>query len=193
MGNNYAGNAAVYLISTLFSLYLALVMLRFLLQLVRADFHNPLSQFVVKATNPPVRLLRRFIPGLAGIDLASVVLLLGLQTLMLWLIHLASGRDIHVSGLLVLSIAELISLMLSVYLIAIIAQVILSWVGPQGHNPITGVLYSLTEPVMRPARRILPPMSGIDLSPILVILALQLLKILLVAPLTDLGRSLGYT
>ena len=193
MGNNYAGNAAIYLISTLFSLYLALVMLRFLLQLVRADFHNPLSQFVVKATNPPVRLLRRFIPGLAGIDLASVVLLLGLQMLMLWLIHLASGRAIHISGLAVLSIAEVISLTLSIYLIAIIAQVILSWIGPQGHNPIIGVLYSLTEPVMRPARRLLPPMSGIDLSPILVILALQLLKILLVAPLTDLGRSLGYT
>jgi len=193
MGNNYAGNAAIYLISTLFSLYLALVMLRFLLQLVRADFHNPLSQFVVKATNPPVRLLRRFIPGLAGIDLASVVLLLGLQMLMLWLIHLASGRAIHISGLAVLSVAEVISLTLSIYLIAIIAQVILSWIGPQGHNPIIGVLYSLTEPVMRPARRLLPPMSGMDLSPILVILALQLLKILLVAPLADLGRSLGYT
>ena len=193
MGNSYAGNAAIYLISTLFSLYLALVMLRFLLQLVRADFHNPLSQFVVKATNPPVRLLRRFIPGLAGIDLASVVLLLGLQMLMLWLIHLASGRAIHISGLAVLSVAEVISLTLSIYLIAIIAQVILSWIGPQGHNPIIGILYSLTEPVMRPARRLLPPMSGMDLSPILVILALQLLKILLVAPLADLGRSLGYT
>jgi YggT family protein len=193
MSSNYVGSAAVYLISTLFSLYLALVMLRFLLQLVRADFHNPLSQFVVKATNPPVRLLRRFIPSLAGIDLASVVLLLGLQVLMLWLIHLASGRAIHISGLLVLSVAELISLTLTVYLIAIIAQVILSWVGPQGHNPIIGLLYRLTEPVMRPARRVLPPISGIDLSPILVILALQLTKILLVAPLTDLGHSLGYS
>ena len=191
MGNSYTGNAAIYLISTLFSLYLSLVMLRFLLQLVRADFHNPLSQFVVKVTTPPLRLFRRFIPGVAGIDLASIVLLLGLQMLMLWLMHLASGRGINIGGLVVLSLAELISLTLSIYLIAIIAQVILSWLGPQGHNPIAGVLYSLTEPVMRPARRLLPPMSGIDLSPIIVILALQLLKILVVAPLTDLAHALG--
>jgi YggT family protein len=191
MGNSYTGNAAIYLISTLFSLYLSLVMLRFLLQLVRADFHNPLSQFVVKVTTPPLRLFRRFIPGVAGIDLASIVLLLGLQMLMLWLMHLASGRGINIGGLVVLSLAELISLTLSIYLIAIIAQVILSWLGPQGYNPIAGVLYSLTEPVMRPARRLLPPMSGIDLSPIIVILALQLLKILVVAPLTDLAHALG--
>jgi len=191
MNNGYVGNAAVYLISAVFSIYLALVMLRFLLQLVRADFHNPLSQFVVKATNPPLRLLRRFIPGVAGIDLASVVLLLSLQMLMIWLINIASGRGIHLSGLLVFSVAELISLTLNVFLIAIIAQAILSWVGPQGHNPIASLLYTLTEPVLRPARRLLPPMSGIDLSPILVILALQLLKILLVAPLTDLGARLG--
>jgi len=192
MGNDYIGSASIYLISTLFSFYLALVMIRFMLQLVRADFHNPLSQFVVKATNPPLRLLRRIIPSLSGIDLASLVLLLGLQVLMLWLLHMATGRAVTVSGLLLMSLAELISLTITIYLIAIIALVILSWIGPQGYNPLSGLLYSLTEPVMRPARRLLPPISGIDLSPILVIVFLQLMKILVVAPITDLGRSLGY-
>jgi len=192
MNNSYVSTAAVYLISALFDIYMTLVMLRFLLQLVRADFHNPLSQFVVKATNPPLRLLRRFIPGLAGIDLASIVLLVALQMLMIWLVHLANARGIHLSGLLMMSVAELIALLVNVYLIAIIAQAILSWIGPQGYHPIIGLLYSLTAPLLRPAQRLLPPMSGIDLSPILVILALQLVKILLVAPLHDLGRSLGY-
>jgi YggT family protein len=168
-------------------------MLRFLLQLVRADFHNPLSQFVVKATNPPLRLLRRFIPGLGGIDLAAIVLMFALQMLMIWLIHVANARGINIGGMLLMSLAELISLMLNVLLVAIIAQVILSWVGPQGYNPIISLIYSLTEPVLRPARRILPPISGIDLSPLLVFLVMQLIKILLIAPIADLGRSLGYT
>jgi YggT family protein len=194
MSNDYIGSAAIYLISTLFSFYLGLVMIRFLLQLVRADFHNPLSQFIVKVTNPPLRPLRRIIPGISGIDVASLVLLLCLQVLMMWLLHLATGRAIHVGGLLLLSLAELISLLLTIYLIAIIAQAILSWIGPHPHtyNPFSSLLYSLTEPVMRPARRLIPPISGIDLSPILVIVILQLMKILVVAPITDLGRSLGY-
>jgi len=193
MNNNYTGNAAVYLITTLFTLYLSLVMLRFLLQLVRADFHNPLSQFVVKATNPPLRLLRRFIPGLGGFDLASVVLLFALQMLMIWLIHVANAQGINLLGLTLMSVAELISLMLNIFLVAIIAQVILSWFGPQGYNPIVGLIYSLTEPVLRPARRTLPSISGIDFSPLLVFLAMNLLKILVIAPIADLGRSLGYS
>jgi YggT family protein len=193
MNHDYVGNAAVYLISTIFTLYLTLVMLRFLLQLVRADFHNPLSQFVVKATNPPLRLLRRIIPGLGGIDLAAIVLMFALQMLMIWLIHVANAQHINISGMLLMALAELTSLMLNVLLVAIIAQVILSWVGPQGYNPIISLIYSLTEPVLRPARRVLPPISGLDLSPLLVFLAMQLIKILVIAPIADLGRSLGYT
>lgn len=189
---SYTSNAAVFLIDTAFMFYLSLVMLRFMLQLTRADFHNPVSQFIVKVTNPPLRLLRRVIPGWKGVDIAAVVLLLALQLAMIWLIHLAIGRSIHVSGLLVLSVSELISLVLNIFLIAILVQVILSWLGPQTYNPISAVLYSLTEPVLRPARRILPPISGIDLSPILAIIGLQLFKILIVTPLSDLGRGLGY-
>ena len=91
MNNPYLSNAAVYLIDTVFSLYMLLVMLRFLLQVVRADFYNPICQFIVKATNPPLRPLRRVIPGVGGIDLASVILLLVLQVVALKLSHLAVG------------------------------------------------------------------------------------------------------
>lgn len=192
MNNPYVSNAAVYLVDALFGLYLLLVLLRFVLQLTRADFYNPISQFLVKATNPPLKPLRRVIPGLWGIDLASVVLLIGLQMLALWLIHLAAGRGVTPEGLFVLSMADLLSLVLNMYLVTILVQVILSWVGPGAYNPLTSLLYSLNEPLLRPARRLLPPMSGIDLSPLVVLIAVQLIKILVVTPIADLGRGLAY-
>lgn len=190
MDNPYLLNASLYLIEAVFGLYLMLLMLRFLLQLVRADFHNPVSQFMVKATNPLLRPLRRIIPGLAGIDLASVVLLFAIQALELGLLNLASGISVDAGALAVISIARLVNLLLTIYLITILIQVILSWVGPQAYNPVVSLLYSLNEPVLRPARRILPPFSGIDLSPLIVLVVIQLLKILVVAPIADLGRAL---
>lgn len=191
MGNAYTTNAALYLVDALFGLYMVLVLLRFLLQMVRADFHNPISQFLVKTTNPPLRPLRRVIPGWAGIDLAAVVLLLALQVAKLALIQMIAGQALQTPGLLVFAVAELLDLVLTVFLITIIAQAILSWIGPHTYNPVSALLVGLNEPVLRPARRLLPPISGIDLSPLLVIIALQLLKYLLVLPLADLGRSLG--
>ncbi len=191
MNNPYLSSASVYLISAISDLFLILVLLRFLLQLARADFYNPLCQFIVKVTNPALKPLRRVIPGWRGIDMASLVLLLAVQALALLLVNLAAGREIAVGALLVLSVAELLSLTLNCYLITILAQVILSWVGPGGHHPVSALLYSLNEPVLRPARRLLPPISGIDLSPIVVLFAIQLLKILVVAPIFDVGRGLG--
>ena len=191
MDNPYMANASAYLIDAVSTVFLVLVALRFLLQLARADFYNPLSQFIVKVTNPFLKPLRRIIPGWGGIDFASVVLLLIVQTLALLLTFLAIGKSIHVSALMVLSVAALISLILNCYLMTILIQVILSWVGPHHYNPITALLYSLNEPVLRPARRIIPPISGIDFSPFIVLIVIQLAKILIVAPIMDVGRSLG--
>ncbi len=191
MNNPYLSSASVYLISAISDLFLILVLLRLLLQLARADFYNPLCQFIVKVTNPALKPLRRVIPGWRGIDMASVVLLLLVQALALLLINLATGREIAMASLLVLSIGELLSLTLNCYLITILAQVILSWVGPGGHHPVSALLYSLNEPIMRPARRLLPPISGIDLSPIVVLFVIQLLKILVVAPIFDMARGLA--
>jgi len=189
--NAYFSTAGAFLIEAVFGFYMVIVMLRLLLQLVRADFYNPLCQFIVKVTNPLLKPLRRIIPGIAGIDMASVLLLFVLQVIELALVALAGGMTLAVPGLAVLSIAQLIALLLNVYMISILIQIILSWVGPGSYNPVTATLYALNEPVMRPARRILPPISGIDLSPILVFLAIGLLKILLVSPLLDLGRRLA--
>lgn len=190
MLNPYAGNAATFLISTLFGLYLIAVMLRFLFQLTRADFYNPVSQFIVRVTNPPLLPLRRIIPGVAGIDLASVVLLIVLQMLELSLTYWINGFSPHVVGVFVLSIGKLLSLVISIFFFTILIQVIISWVNPGAYNPITGLLYSLNEPLLEPARRLIPPISGLDLSPLVVIILLQLTSYLVVAPISDMGKGL---
>lgn len=191
MGNAYTSNAAVFLVQTILGLYILAVLLRFLLQLMRADFYNPLVQVLVKITNPPLTPLRRVIPGFGGIDVAGIVLLLGLQLFELVLVGLILGVSLSLPGLLIMSIAELLSLVLNVFLVAIIIQVILSWVNPGSYSPFTALLDRLTEPVLEPARRLLPPIGGLDLSPILVLVGIQLLKILLYAPLMDFGRSIS--
>ena len=183
MGSNYLTNPAVFLIQTLFGLYILAVLLRFLLQWARADFYNPISQFLVKVTTPPLRLLRRFIPGFGGIDLAAIILAWGLKYLELLLILLISGITANFLAPLLWAIPELVELLINIYLFAILIQVILSWINPGSYNPASALLYSLTDPVMRPARKLLPPMSGLDLSPMLVMIALVLLKMLLLPPL----------
>jgi len=191
MGGSYAGNAGVFLIQTLFGLYVGAIMVRFLLALARADFYNPISQFLVKITNPPIVPLRRIIPSFGGVDMASVFLMLALQAIELTLVITIKGFGIHPLGLFVLSIGGLLSLLLQIYFVTILIQVILSWVSPGGHNPAVSLLYNLNEPLLRRARRILPAMHGFDISPILVMIVLQLLTIILVAPINDLGMSLS--
>ena len=190
MGDAYVNEAGVFLIRTLFGLYVLAVMLRLLLQWVKADFYNPVSQFVVKVTAPALRPLRRVIPGYAGIDLAAVFLMVMLKLIEWWLVLYLGGVNPGLGGVLLLAIADLLGLLLNVFLIAILIQVILSWVSPGAYNPVVGLLYRLNEPLLAPARRVLPPISGMDLSPLLVLIGLQLLKLLLVAPIRDFGAHL---
>ncbi|MFU8836711.1 MAG: YggT family protein [Thiohalomonadaceae bacterium] len=178
-----------FVLTTVFQLYIMLVMVRFLLQWLKADFYNPISQFVVKVTNPPLLPLRRIIPGWGGIDVAAIVLMVLLQLLSLFLVLWLRDKGMALETLLLWSLAELIGLGINVFLFAIIIQVIISWVNPGQYNPITAILASLTEPLLRPARRLLPPISGIDLSPLLALLALQVLKMLIVPPLMHLALA----
>jgi len=173
--NNFLVNAGSYLISMVFGLYIIIVLLRFLLQLVRADFYNPLSQFIVKATSFILTPLRRLIPGLFGIDIASLLLAYCLQYIENILLFAVRGIPIDPLFLLWHSIGSLLTLLLYIYFFAILIQVIISWVSPGTYNPATALIHHITDPVMRPARKILPPFSGFDLSPILVFIVLNLL------------------
>ncbi|HOW62989.1 MAG TPA: YggT family protein [Candidatus Contendobacter sp.] len=171
--------ATVFLIQTVFGFYILAVMLRFLLQWVRADFYNPLVQFLVRITNPPLLPLRRIIPGYRGLDLASVALAFALQLVEVLLVTLLFGRPLGVGGLLLLTVMELLKLLINIYLWGVIIQVVLSWVNPDPYHPAARVLAQLTAPLLRPARRWLPPISGVDLSPMLVVVALIFLSLLL--------------
>ena len=190
MGGSYVGNAATFLIETVFGLYILLVMLRFLLQWAQADFYNPVSQFIVKATQPPLKPLRKIIPGIGGLDMAALVLMIVLKFAELWLVTGVMGMSPQIGGLVVLSIADLLGLLINVFIFSILIQVIISWVNPGMYNPVMGLLHSLTEPLLGPARRVIPPISGLDLSPIVVIIVLQLTSMLAVAPLRDLARPM---
>lgn len=187
----YVNNAALFLVDTLFGLYILVVLIRFLLQWMRADFYNPVSQFIVTVTNPPLRLLRRFIPGFRGVDLASVVLLLALAMIKSWLLFSMLGRPVAFPGLLVYAVGELLQLTIYVFIVTILIRVVLSWIAPQGYNPALRVLHDLTEPIMAPARRLIPPIAALDISPIIVFIFLYLTLMLIVQPILDFGLALN--
>jgi YggT family protein len=162
------------------SIYITIVMVRFLLQLVRADFYNPLSQFIVKATNPLLLPLRKLIPGFFGVDMACLALALLLQILTIELLSSILGRGfIPLLPAIAYSAYEIVSLLLNIYMFSFIVIIIVSWIAPHGHNPAVELLSSITEPVLRPIRNVLPPMGGLDFSIMLALLLIYILKILL--------------
>lgn len=167
-----------YLVQTFLSLYMLAMLLRFLLQLVKADFYNPISQFLVKATNPLVIPLRKVIPGLGGIDLATLLLTLALQMASIVAIMLLNGLSFHNPLLLLVwSCLGVLGLLVNIYFFALLAMIILSWIAPGSSNPAVYLLHQITEPVMAPVRKILPPMGGLDFSPILVFILINVIQI----------------
>lgn len=178
----------VYLIQTLLSLFLVAMLLRFLLQLVRADFYNPVSQFLVKVTNPLVIPLRKVIPGLGGLDIASLLLALLLQMAGIVLLLLINGLALpNILLLLVWSVLGVIGLLVNIYFFALLAMIILSWVAAGSNNPAIYLLHQITEPVMVPVRKLLPPMGGMDFSPILVFILINVIQIALRHMATGVG------
>ncbi len=162
------------------SFYITLVLLRFLLQFARADFYNPISQFLVKATNPPLKPLRRIIPGWGGIDGAALVLAVGIQCITFILLLLAHQYfSFNPITLLAWSAVKVLALIVQIYYWAIIGSIILSWVAPGSGHPAVMLIYQITEPIMAPFRKLLPPMGGLDLSPILVFIVLNVVQIMI--------------
>ena len=171
---------AELLITFASSIYITIVIVRFILQLVRADFYNPLSQFIVSATNPLLMPLRKVVPGFFGIDIASIILALLLQMATMTLLMLVKGNGLPpILLLLAYSAYELVSLVLNIYLFSLIVIVIVSWIAPGGHNPAVALLSSITEPLLRPIRNTLPSTGGLDFSVMVALLIIYILKILI--------------
>jgi YggT family protein len=181
----------IFIIDSVISLYVLAVMLRFLLQWSRADFYNPISQFLVKITHPPLKLLRRFVPAIGKIDTSSLVLMLFIQMLADFSIFLLKGVSIGIGALAILSLTQLISLLINVFIYAVFARAILSWINPGSFHAASSILVSLTEPLLNTCRKIIPDLGGIDLSPLAVLMLLQLAKMVLLPPLHQLASLIS--
>ena len=169
-------DAAIFIIQTLGSLYLLIVLMRFILQLVRANFYNPLCQFVVKATQPLLKPLRRVIPSLFGLDMSSLVLALLLQILLFVVILMLNGYQAFTVLLLPWGLIGIFSLFLKIIFWSMIISVILSRVAPGSRSPGAELVAQITEPVLAPFRRLIPNLGGLDISPIFAFIVIQLLQ-----------------
>ena len=177
---NALSEIGILIVQTISSLILFTFVLRLILQLVRADFYNPISQAVVKFTNPILLPVRRAVPSVAGIDTASVLIILLTQALTIVLLLSLHGAGFPPPlALFLWSIIGVLALVVGFYFYAVLAGIILSWVAPGSDHPAVGLLYQLTEPVMAPFRKLLPAMGGLDLSPILVFLSINVVQVLL--------------
>jgi len=191
MDSSYLTNPVIFIIETLSSLYILAVLLRFLLQWCGAAFYNPISQFLVKITHPPLRILRRFVPPIGKIDTSSLLLVLALQILTNFTILLLKGLTISFGALTVISLTDLVSLLINIFVFSVFARALLSWANPGAFSATNSILTSLTEPLLNMARRFIPDLGGIDLSPLAVLLFLQLAKMVILPPLQQLASLIS--
>ena len=175
------GEALKLIINSLGGLYILAVLLRFMLQAVRADFYNPVSQAIVKVTTPALFPFRKIIPGYRGLDFAALVLALVLSSICTALMILASGFRLPDIGIIVSwSFVGLIAFVLNIYFFALVISIVASFVAPFSSNPVLLIVYQILEPIYSRIRRIIPPIGGLDLSPLFIFLAINVLEILIV-------------
>jgi len=177
LGLSVGTEIAMFLIEALFSLYIGAVIIRLLLGFARADFHNPLSQFLVKVTNPVLVPMRRFIPSIGKIDTSAIVLAYVLTLVKISLLFLLVTGGLQFPVSLFTALGDLITSIIWVYIIALILQAIMSWVGSTQGNPVAPLVNSLTAPIVRPIRKVVPLIGAMDLSPMVAILGLYVLLI----------------
>lgn len=175
-------NSLIFLVKTITDLYLLTFLLRFIMQWTRADFYNPFAQFIVLVTNPLVLPARRVLPSTGGVDFPTLAVLVVLEALVTWGLLTLVGVTVPPGTLVFWVLLRLISLTLLFYTFAIFVYIILSWIGQGRYSPIGAILGDLIEPVLRPVRRVLPTIGGLDLSPLLVLILIQAVAMALPLP-----------
>ena len=175
------GSSAALIFNTIVGIYLLAVLLRFLLQVAKADFYNPVSQAVIKITDPMVKVFRTFIPGYRGIDFSTLVLAFLIEAAAICMLIILYGGTIPGVGPIVMwAFVGVVLFIISIYYYAILASIIMSFVmmfsGSTNPHPLLLLVWQLTEPVMAPVRKIVPPMGGLDFSPIFIFIAIQLIQ-----------------
>lgn len=171
-------NAGLFLVNTLFDLYLFILCIRLLLAWVRADYFNPMTHFVIKLTEPVITPLRRIVANRGNLEMSTLSFILFLEIIKFLLISLFFDSMPDFTTLLLLAISSTLKLILSTFFYAILLQAILSWIQP-GYSPITQILAQLSSPILRPLQRLVPPVAGFDITAIPALIILQLLIILL--------------
>ena len=169
--------AVTLIIRTLGESFALLVALRFLLQLAHADFYNPISQAVAKFTKAPLAPFQRLIPKIAGHDFSALVLAFVIKLATLVLLLLINDRTVGPLSVTLLAFISLLSMLLDIYFYAVIASVVISWVAPNSFHPAPQLISQLTEPLFKLARRVVPAIGGLDLSPILIFLVIQVVQL----------------
>lgn len=182
-------NAAIYLISTLFDLYISVLMLRLILAAVFSNYFDPLTQFITKLTNPVVKPIRKIIPNIGRLETSSIVLILILEFIKFMIILSLTYGMPNIFGLLILSLGDGFKLFLNIFFYAIIIQALLSFIQP--YSPVNQTLHALTRPILRPFQRMIPLVSGVDLSPVPALLTIQLLILILASPIISLGLGMS--
>ncbi len=170
--------ALSFIVRVILELYTYTFLLRFFMQRGRVDFRNPLAQFIIEVTNPLVRPLRRIVPGWKGLDLSTV--LIAYLLVVITFVALSAINGVTPPGVGILALAglrQLVLLTIQMFVFIIFAFVLMSWFAP--HHPIRIVLEAIADPIMRPVRRIMPPIGGLDLSPLVVLIGLQAVTILI--------------
>jgi YggT family protein len=179
-------NAGIYLVQSFFGIYMILLMVRLLMQISRADYYNPICQGIVRVTDPAIMPFRKMLPTVKGVDLATLAVAFVVQLVAVVLIMMLYGNTLFHPLYLAWVLLGLFSTILNIYFIALIVMVIASWIAPQSNHPALSLVYQITEPVCAPARKLLPPMGGLDLSIILVFVVLNLIdNYLVIAPLAQ--------
>jgi len=186
-------NASLFLLQSIFDLYIFILLLRVILQWANINTNNPLFILIETLTNPPLRPIYRIISNLHGIDLAAILLLLGLEIIKFsFILGLQINTTPHLMGVVLLGFADLLNQLINIFFYTLIALTILSWVNPLAHGPLVEVLVRISEPLLKPIRGILPPLSRFDFSPLILIIGLKVLSILIVNPLIQIGANLAF-
>lgn len=175
-------NVIDFLVHVSFTLYIYAVIIRMLLGATRADFHNPFAQFILTVTTPALQPLRKWLPGIGQLDTAALVVVILLKFVALLIHDLLTGKEIMFGLLIIYTIFGLVDLVINLFILAIIVLALLSWIAPHVHvqnSPLTFALRAITDPLLQPARRYIPPIGIFDLSPLVVVVALYCIKIFL--------------
>lgn len=185
--------ALLFLLDTIFSLFFYAVLLRIIFQIMRINFYNPVAQAIVKVTNPALVPMRRLIPGFKGHDVAAFALLILVQLTYIVFALLLMPIKFNFSigslmGVIIWCFGDIIANIFKLYFWIIIISIVLSWVSPM--NPITGVLKLITDPILKPIQKRVPPIGIFDLSPMIVIIGISLCEILISGPIIVYGKNL---